>query len=416
MKNMLFIFALLLGLAACTPAVATPTPTVMRLTTDTPTAMLIELLSATPTLRPTETPIPQQAEINPFSSSTTWPPEIQAQFKDVLSDPWTTTADEKAAFDTFLMNQWQLTLKADGVANVETLQGYDLLQAIIDYQPPITLTGNETPEQLASYVVELPFSLHELLRTDVNNLVGFHHEVGRYVEGQILVNHNGVVLPPEFQGPLQKSPYDLGYYEANYGFGVTTSPKPDHAQLLKDMGYLSSASTTQPNNNGFDFYVDKIPAIGVRDDPEGDLMFLFQIPGIDPNVGVGAMLRMYDGAQTRYTEAFLPLSTILTTKRDTCLKPGLGLLQTIPCPAGLAIQNLRMEEIQELRTEDELLSGAGGGSLSSLLKLMSLYNNNPHIELTTIGTVMHGSLWKDGIPVATSMSIPYIPKDFFTKP
>jgi hypothetical protein len=75
-----------------------------------------------------------------------------------------------------------------------------------------------------------------------------------------------------------------------------------------------------------------------------------------------------------------------------------------------------MEEIQELRTEDELLSGAGGGSLSSLLKLMSLYNNNPHIELTTIGTVMHGSLWKDGIPVATSMSIPYIPKDFFTKP
>ncbi len=412
MKNPdLFPVLLILLLAACGPAPAAPaalTPVTLP-----PTAAFTPSSTPAPTASPTLvepnlTPTVQHAEIDPYSSSTTWSADVQAQFKDVLTDPWTATADEKAAYDTFLTTQWQLTLKADGVANTETLQGYDLLNAIIEHQPPVVLTGNETSEQLASYVVELPFSLQKLIITDQNNLVGWHHEAGRYVEGQILANPNGVVIPQEFQGPVQKTPYDLGYFDANYGFGATTSPKPDNAELLKDMGYLSS--TTYPDNYGFDFYGEKIPAIGVWAAPEGDLMFLFRIPGTDPNTAVGAMLRMYDGSRVAYTEAYLPLSNAVTTANDTCLTlVQFVRMQTRPCQAGISISDLNME--------DPLLTGSGRGSLYSLLKLMNLYNNNPHIEFTLLTRMAKiNGLWKDGIPVLNTMSIPNIPKDFFTKP
>jgi hypothetical protein len=358
----------------------------------------------------TLTPTPQLPEINPFSSATTWSPEIQARFKDVLTNPWTATADEKAAYDTYLMGQIQLTLKADGVANADQLQGNDLITAIAEHLPPITLTGKETPEDLAAMVVELPLSVHEALRTDVNNLVGWHHEDGRYVEGKMDPRGPNSQPPPEFRGPLQKSLNDWGYYYAYYGFGATTSPKPDHAQLLKDMGYLSTTSTTNPNNYGYDFYGEKIPAIGVIDAPEGDIAFLFRIPGTDPNTAVGVMLRMYDGPRVAYTEVYLPLSTVLTTTaNDTCLKPGLGLLQTIPCPAGLSIPSLGME--------DPLLTSGGNGSLYFLLKLMRLYNNNPHVTLfTTGGIVLNGELWIDGIPVAITMNTPNTDAKFYTNP
>jgi hypothetical protein len=349
------------------------------------------------------------AEINPYSSSTTWSPELQTQFKDVLTNPWTATADEKAAYDTFLTTQWQLTLKDAGVANAETLQGYDLLNAIIDHQPPVVLTGNETPEQLASYVVELPFSLQKLVITDQNNLVGYHREDGRYVDGKIDTQIPNNQPPEAFRGPLQKAINDWGYYYAYYGFGASTSPQQDHAALLKNMGYLSSTSTTNPNNYGFDFYGEKIPAIGVTETIDGDIMFLFRITGTDPNTAVGAMIRMYDGSQVHYAEAFLPLTTMSTAKSDTCLKPGLGLLQTIPCQVGISIQDLTMQ--------DRLSPiPPGRGSLYFLLKLMSVYKN-PHVSIEGEGTISQGGwIWKNGIPVQRNISTPNISKSFFTKP
>jgi len=350
------------------------------------------------------------AEVNPGTSATLWPAEIRARFADVLTDPWTATAEQKAEFDTFLTTQWQLTLKDAGVVNAETLQGYDLLNAIIDHQPAIVLTGSETPEQLASYVVELPFSLHKLLRTDQDNLVGFHHEDGRYVEGKIDPRTGAAGYAPEaYRGPLQKSANDWGYYYSYYGYGGGTSPKPDHAALLKEMGYLSSTSTTNPNNYGFDFYGEKIPAIGVYESLDGDVMFLFGIPGTDPNTAVGVMVRMYDGSRTRYTEAFLPLSASVTTTSDTCLKPGLGPVQTLPCPEGLSIPDLNMF--------DPMLSAtAGRGSLYFLFKLMNLYKN-PHVSLHTVSEVGQSHwAWKDGLPIVGDMYTPNIPKNFFTKP
>src|ERR1035437_715358 len=60
MKNAIFVLALLLGLAACTPAVIiTPTSSVMRLPTDT----------ATPIPSPTVTPMPTDTQL-PNETST----------------------------------------------------------------------------------------------------------------------------------------------------------------------------------------------------------------------------------------------------------------------------------------------------------------------------------------------------------
>jgi hypothetical protein len=386
------LFLLICGCAA--PASATPSPTEFQPTL-TPSSQ--ETTPSPTAIRPTLTPSPEatstaeptafHAEVNPATSATLWPVEIQARFKAVLTDPWTATADQKAAFDTFLTTQWQLTLKDAGVANAETLQGYDLLNAIVDHQPAIVLTGSETPEQLASYVVELPFSLHKLLRTDQDNLVGFHHEDGRYVEGKI----------------DPRTGTDWGKYYANYGLGGTESPKPDHAELVRDANMWSNA-----NNFGFQFYGEKISAATDFVSIEGDTMFLFRIPGTDPSAAVGMMVRMYDGPQTRYAEAFLSLSNVTTTQSDTCIIPRVGVgMVTAPCPAGPSRSVVQMEDAF---TRPQVV-----GTLYYLLKLMSLYKN-PHISLNTV-VYIEGArwTWKDGIPVVGLISTPNLPKDFFNK-
>jgi hypothetical protein len=343
------------------------------------------------------------AEVNPGTSATLWPAEIRARFADVLTDPWTATADQKAEFDTYLTTQWQLTLKDAGVVNAETLQGYDLLNAIVEHQAPIVLTGSETPEQLASYVVELPFSLHKLLRTDQDNLVGIHREVGRYVEGKIDPRPGDAGYAPEaYRGPLQKSENDWGYYYAFWGLGGTTSPKPDHAILVNRANYW-----LDPSNFGFQFYGEKISAATDIVSIEGDAMFLFRIPGTDPNTAVGVMVRMYDGSQTHYAEAFLSLSTIALTQSDACIMPGLGVMKTVSCPAGLSISSVRMQAPLSGNPE-------GRGTLYYLLKLMSLYRN-PHITLETSNGIGFVWAWKDGIPIISFIYTPNYPADFFSK-
>jgi hypothetical protein len=401
MRNSLLLFILLTYLAACAPAVATPAGT------DTPAIKTpIPSLTGTPkptgTIPPTASPTLQRPEINPATSSTLWPAEVQARFSAVLTDPWTATADQKATYDAYLTTQWQLTLKAEGVANAETLTGYNLLNAIIDHLPEITLTGNETPEQLAGYVVELPFSLHKLIRTDQNNLVGFHYEPGRYVQGHLdkLYNSNP---PAEYQGPLQKVPNDWGYAHAWWGLGSNWSPLPTHDELV-----THTNNWLKPGNFGFQFYGEKIPAATDRVSVDGDMMFLFRIPGTDPNAAVGVMMRIYDGSQIRYTEAFLPLSTVTTTQTDTCiLDHGAGVILTVEsCPAEYIINQASMR--------DSFSMGTDKATLDLLLKLMSLYKN-PHI--TTLGRGTNSALfvWKDGIPVFASISTPNLPQDFFTK-
>ena len=340
------------------------------------------------------------AEVNPGTSATLWPAEVQARFAAVLTDPWTATAEQKAAFDTYLATQWQLTLKDAGVANAETLQGYDLLNAIIEHQLAITLTGSETPEQLASYVVELPFSLHKLLRTDQDNLVGIHHEDGRYVEGQIDPRSGVAGYAPEaYRGPLQKSENDWGYYYAYYGLGGTSSPKPDHALLVEGANMWSN-----PPNAGFEFYGEKITAATDLYSIEGDAMFLFRIPGTDPNTAAGVMVRMYDGSQTRYAEAFLPFSTMATTQRDVCLMPVLGPMTIISCQEGLSIQPTLIR--------DAFIGTPTRGTLSDVLKLMSLYKN-PHVTLIPDGGNIFLWGWRDGIPIVKGIYTPNLPKDFF---
>jgi hypothetical protein len=392
--------------AACqtaTPDLTSALPATM-IATRTPEPTFTATITATLTPEPTFTATVQHPEINPATSATLWPADVQARFADVLTNPWTATAAEKTAFDTYLTTQWQLTLKDAGVANAETLQGYDLLNAIIDHQPAVVLTGSETPEQLASYVVELPFSLHKLLRTDQNNLVGFHHEDGRYVEGYLAKNPNSQP-PVEDRGPLQKALNDWGYYYAYYGLGGTTSPNPDHTLLVTDANMWSS-----PPNVGFQFYGERIAAATSFVSIDGDAMFLFRIPGTDPSAAVGVMVRMYDRSQTRYVEAFLPFSNMTTTQSDSCIMQNLGTIQLVSCQAGLRILPLRMY--------DAFTGTTSSGTLSNMLKLMSLYKNL-HIGLGTSAVDSDPNdfwfAWKDSISIVAGIATPNLPPRFFNK-
>jgi hypothetical protein len=209
--------------------------------------------------------------------------------------------------------------------------------------------------------------------------------------------------PPEaYRGPLQKSANDWGYYYAYWGLGGTQSPKPDHAKLASMANYWSSQG-----NFGFQFYGEKIPAATDRVSIEGDMMLLFRIPGMDPTAAVGVMVRMYDGSRTRYAEAFLSLSNITTTQMDTCILPGLGVMKTVSCPAGLSILPVRMQAPLSFTPESR-------GTLYYLLKLMIVYKN-PHITLVTSNGSGFVWAWKDGIPIVIVMSTPNLAKDFFNK-
>jgi hypothetical protein len=72
MKYILCLFALLLGLAACTPAVATPAPIVMRIptTTETPVPSPTDTLKPTGTFPPTSTFIPSETATPDISKYT----------------------------------------------------------------------------------------------------------------------------------------------------------------------------------------------------------------------------------------------------------------------------------------------------------------------------------------------------------
>jgi hypothetical protein len=397
MKNVLFLFALLLGLAACTPAAATPTSTAAHPTetpvpslTDTPTS------TVTPTITPTATPV--LPEINPYQPSSLWPAEVQARFKDVLANPWTATDTEKADFDQYLITQWQLTLQDEGVPNAEILQGYDLLNAIIEHQKPIVLTGTETQDQLESYLVELPFSLHELIRSDkANNLVPMHHEDGKYVAGFIYPDSNPA--PSQYTGPLQKSPGDWGYAMGSYGLGMNDSPRPDYHHLLEFAGWFAANQS---------FYGEPLDAPAVTmGDTSGDLVFLFHLPGIDPSQAVGAMIRMDNGNTPGYTEEFVPISGNKTTSNDACSVFIVGKHVTDDfCPGGVVIKPADMTIVDV---------GYPPVTLKLLLKLMSKY---PSLYVQVSTNAYNGNpMWKDSTAVVSRIiPPPSIGKDFFNSP
>jgi len=116
---------------------------------------------------------------------------------------------------------------------------------------------------------------------------------------------------------------------------------------------------------------------------------------------------MYDGQKIRFAEAFLSLSNIATTQMDTCILPGLGVVKTVSCPAGLSIDSIRIHPA---------IAGPGldDGTLYFLLKLMSYYKN-PHVSLETSNGRGFVWAWRDGIPVVIDVSTSNLPMDFFNK-
>ncbi|MBM3145313.1 MAG: hypothetical protein FJ010_10150 [Chloroflexi bacterium] len=408
-------FILILLLTSCSaisspakpPADTLPPPTILA-TPASPVITASAVPSETPTITPTATEVPPTE--TPFPSETPtqavnytdivlrppneWPADIRTQFNAVLTDPWHA---DKTEFDAFLTRAWHEALKADGVANADRLTGYDLLNAIVEYAHRRPIVEGETEEQMLSHIPLLPFSLHELIRTDMNNLVLFHHEPGRYVEGRVDYLYKRVPSE-EFQGPLQKFPYDWGYYSAWYGYGFNGG-LGTHEQMLMISDQISDHQ---------EFYGKPIVGIRVIPGVAGDLTMLFRLPGIDPRIAVGGLVRMYEGNAVRYAELFIPFEGNKTTAEDACLDLTVGRVVTaILCGEGRPIGYTEMRDSMLLANQAPLRQI----TLAHLVYLMRIYPD-PHLAFYPDVEGMK-NVWKDGIPVVSSISAHNLPEDFW---
>jgi hypothetical protein len=264
MKNFLLIVLSFVFLCSCTSSSANNASAVTNPTDLAPTATI----ASQPTMTST--------------------PDYQIAYEKVRADPWTATDAEKAGYDMYVRQQ----LTEVGIENAETLSDYELLEAVITYQQKLIAKGGlANPE---GYLVELPLSLHELIRTDMNNLVPVHREASRD--------------------------------NKKYGIGGTVQPSMERLQI----------AVNQYNRlNGFSFYGKEIIANTTDWSMNGDLVLLYITPGIDPGVGLGAVIRMYEGDKVAYAEVIIPTATSPISPGDLCLEHRIGVaLATIPCPDG----------------------------------------------------------------------------------
>jgi len=323
MKKALIVICLILFISACTTKSAqTPFPA----TTETSTATNVPTASVTPQPSPTATQ------------------DYSADYQKVQADPWTATDEEKSGYDAYVRQQ----LAAKGIKNAGTLSDYDLLEAVIAYQQVLIAKGGlENPED---YLVELPISLHILIRTDRNNLMIYHDDVGR-----------------------------------TRGYGV------GNEQLTE--GLLQSELNTF---TGFSVYGKKLLVYTTSFSMVGEMVFLYRTPGIDPSVGVGMVLRMYNGNDVAYTEIFIPTSTAPISPGDLCLHRVVGTYEsTIACPTGT---QRKQGALRGYRFNWD------PATLKDLLQTMDELKN-PNI-LVTIPGDNNKDLWSDGIEIIDNIKFP----------
>jgi len=295
------------------------------------------IVTITPPPTSTATPVPV-------------PVDIAVKHEHLLKDPWTATQSAKDAYDADVISNWHLTLNEAGVENADGLQGYDLLEAVIAYQQNLLQKGGlENPEE---YLVELPFSLHELIRTDRKNLVPVHREASRE--------------------------------NATYGIGGTMHP---------DRNVLESFVNSL---TGFTFFGKDIIGNTTQLQMAGDLVLLYKTPGFDPGIAIGAVIKMYDGDKTAYAEVFIPTSTAPMSPGDLCIYSHYGEGEKpIDCPEGT------------LRSQGAL---TGNGpewvpiELTDLINTMTQFSG-ANVEISPSGHFEPSPMWSDGIQIIDHISI-----------
>ncbi|MFZ2024764.1 MAG: hypothetical protein WAV51_00580 [Microgenomates group bacterium] len=272
--------------------------------------------------------------------------DYRAEYEKVKADPWTATEAEKAGYDTYVRQQ----LAAAGIENAETLPDYELLEAVIEYQQHLIETGGlENP---ADYLVDLPLSLHELIRTDMNNVIGVHYDESR---------------------------------SATYGIGGT-------ARLTRE-DLLTDVIAYYPK---FSVY-GKMLQVNTSEFPiNGDLVLLYKTPGMDPSVGIGAVIRMYDGNKVAYTEVLIPTTNAPMNSGDMCLNQSYGeAALPISCPVGAQRAEAYLKD-----TSWEPFN------LSKILKIMSESDQILQLEITSDGMTQVGvPMWSDGVEIANNITI-----------
>jgi len=215
--------------------------------------------------------------------SPTATPDYSADYQKVQTDPWTATDEEKSGYDIYVRQQ----LATKGVENTGTLSDYDLLEAVIDYQQALIAKGGL--ENTEDYLVELPISLHELIRSDQNNLIDWQRN-----------DKNGLW----------------------YGIG----------DQYFDMGFINAFHNAYTPISFYGKDIDgNVTNIGVH----GDLAVLYKTPGMQPDEGIGAVLRMYHDNNVRYVEVFIPITSTSPSSGDLCLYSHIREpVAAVPCDEG----------------------------------------------------------------------------------
>jgi hypothetical protein len=338
MKNSLSFILVLVFLCGCSANAVQPG--------NPPTATIASIGIPIPTSAATVTPSP----------SPTPEQDFRITYEKVLTDPWNATDAEKAAFDTYITGWWRTTLKADGVADTDTLTGYALLDAIITYEQKQPIGTNETTAEQEAHVVYLPFSLHELLRTDTNDLVA---------------NHNISTT---------------GGWDY-YGLGQGDNPTLEFLLL-----YVKQLPE-------FPFYGKMVHTNDTPAAINGDIVFLFNEPGFTSSEGVGAMVRMYDtNNKPVYVEALIPLSDLAAKPGDMCVEHANRTEQYVKCGTDMKSVNA----VIDYKTIQ----------LKHLLKLIA-EQRQPHVYLDSEGMGGGSPQWTDGITVIYTITPSNIPPDLF---
>jgi len=279
---------LLVILSACKGPTSVSAPT---MTLPSPTATQT-LPTSTPTeiLKPTEvTPV---LVIDVTKPSSEWDlsslsADQQAAIKNWLANPSGATEKEKQIADDFLTKQWQLTLETEA-------------------------TGAQLYDQIANYIQShggeaglLPNSVHKGVRTDKSNVMLYG--------------------PAKGMDPLTKFSY--------YGFGVDVQNAnlvvDTDAQLIPSINFYGDSIVRKDNVYPV---TNNLPLMG-------DIIGLFELPGIDKSMAQGAVVRLIDkDGNVGYVEVQIQYTnTLQTSNLDTCLSRTGNQLVGGACQEGIAI-------------------------------------------------------------------------------
>jgi len=343
MRKVFVVLALLVMLSGCAGPVPMPTPTV----TFIPATATLTLPTSTPTEIPKPTEVVETNIIDVTRPSAEWdlsslPEEKRTAIEHWLADPYNSTLEEKKTADGFLTKQWQLTLKTDAIDHV-------LYEQIVQY-----IQGHGGEAGL------IPNSLHQKLLTDKSNMVLYHAASGM-------------------------DPY---VHFSWFGFGTGLSNP--------NMSYLETrASKIQQ----IDFYGTTIiregenypitPDVGI----EGDLVAIFELPNLKPDIAIGAIIALDGG----FTEVQVHFEQDKTTKKDVCIMfigdQSIGQ----ECGENISIPATKVTPFRN-QSKHYLISK------SKLLNILGESNGKMHIVVTHGNfshTPMINDMWSNGFRVVT---------------